>query len=64
MAEIIKWGKNVLVYPHVVCIECRGDEFHIRTTDDDLFYSIICANCANEIFCNLSPVFGPGDTEK
>jgi predicted nucleic-acid-binding Zn-ribbon protein len=62
MGDIIKFHKDdfELHYPHVVCKDCDGNEFHIKTTDDDKFYSIICIRCGNEIFCNLQPVFGPG----
>jgi len=61
MGEVIEWGRNKLGFPHVICLDCRGESFYIKTTDDNRFYSIVCTQCENEIFCNLQPVFGPGD---
>ncbi len=64
MAEIIQWRPNKLGYAHVVCGECYGESFHIKTDYDkdgmEIFYSIICTACGNEIFCGLQPVWGPG----
>jgi hypothetical protein len=59
MGELIYFRPNNLGYRHVVCNHCQGNKFHIATTDDNKFYSIICTECENEIFCNLQPVYGP-----
>ena len=58
----IEWRKNDLGFPHVICMNCEGGSFHVKTDEVDeepVFYSLICINCSNEIFCNLQPVFGP-----
>jgi hypothetical protein len=57
VAEIIEWSPNKLGYAHAICLDCRGESFYIKTTDDNDFYSIICTGCGGEIFCDLQPVF-------
>ncbi len=63
MAEIIELGgKNKLGYAHVVCQNCdNNNSFHIRTSDPDegppKFESIICTECGNEIFVDMTPVW-------
>lgn len=59
MAEIIEWSPNKLQYPHIICSDCHNNSFHIKTSENEMFYSIICTNCGNEVFCDLQPVFGP-----
>ena len=64
MGEVIEWRPNKLGYAHVVCGDCKGEGFHIRTDykdGEEVFYSIICMECGNEIFCGLQPVFGAGE---
>jgi len=63
MGEIIQFKPNQLGYRHVICSKCQKNKFYISTTEDDKFYSIICADCENEIFCNLQPVFGPDEVK-
>jgi hypothetical protein len=60
MAEIIPFEKNSLGFSHVICGVCVANSFHVKTIEIkevEMFYSIICADCGNEIFCNLQPVF-------
>jgi len=60
MGEVIRL--NTIGFPHIICAVCDQPYFLIKS-EDDKFYSIICVNCGNEIFCNLQPVFGPAESE-
>lgn len=63
MGEVIQWKPNKLGYDHVHCGVCEGEAFYIKVgygkDSVPYWYSIICAACENEIFCDLQPVWGP-----
>ena len=63
MAEVFKMPvKNELGYSHAMCSRCDCESFHVRTgeeCEEEVFESIICKNCGNEIYVNLKPVWGP-----
>ena len=56
MGEVVQL--NTIGHPHVVCAVCDKPYFWIKT-EGAKFYSIVCCECGNEIFCNLQAVFGP-----
>ena len=63
-AQVIEFGgKNELGFPHVVCSECKGNAFHIETTDGadgrTRFAWIQCVGCGNLIAVDMTPCFGP-----
>jgi len=61
MGEVIRL--NIVGFPHAICAVCDEPYFLIKT-DGEKFFSIICVNCGNEIFCDLQPVFGPAESSE
>jgi len=56
---------NKLGYPHVVCLRCEGNLFHIEAQEDDggvYYYKwLICKKCGDHIAVNMQPVWPPGE---
>lgn len=60
--------KNKLSYPHIICGTCEGNEFRIATYQGEdgrwIWQWLVCVNCNSYIPVNMSPVWGPGESEK
>ena len=62
MAEIIKWRKNELGYPHIICGKCGNNTFYIATLDDDesgrpMYSWVVCSKCSQSHPVNLKEVW-------
>ena len=64
LIQIENRNVNHLGYPHVVCLECEGNLFHIETEETEdgnyNFKWLICEKCEASIPVEIRPVWGRG----